>query len=96
MGQNVRYYEENMSKMSRMRMLRWIRGNTIVSASTISSCSMENRLRWFGHLIWRPRSVPIRRSDETMVKEAIRTRNRPNQTWTKTIKMDVLVIDLMR
>jgi hypothetical protein len=49
---------------------------------------VQHRLRWFGHIQWRPAEAPIR-------NEVIRRtgnegcRGRPNLTWEESVKRDL-------
>jgi hypothetical protein len=82
-------------------MLRWICGNTRrdrvrnddirerLGVASVEEKLVQHRLRWFGHIQWRPadalvRSGVIRRSDNEK-----RGRGRPNLTYEESVKRDL-------
>jgi hypothetical protein len=47
---------------------------------------IQHRLRWFGHMQWRPAEAPIR-NGVTVNKK--RGRGRPNLIWEESMKRDL-------
>jgi hypothetical protein len=95
-----RWYVQQLS-VAEMRILRWICGNTRrdwvrnddirerLGVAPVEEKLVQHRLRWFGHIQWRPAEAParsrvIRRSGNE--KRGIR---RPNLTWEEFMKRDL-------
>ena len=79
---------EHRMEVTKIRMLRWMRGNTIIDrirnqefreklgVAPLSAKMRENRLRWFGHVQRKTHDAPIRRI-ECIIVESKRSRGRP-------------------
>jgi hypothetical protein len=82
-------------------MLRWFCGHTRrdrirnevirerVGVTTIEEKLTQHRLRWFGHIQWRPREAPVRSGILKRVDKVKRGRDRPKLIWDKSIKRDL-------
>jgi hypothetical protein len=101
----VKTQHTHRMKVAEMRMLRWICGHTIrdkirndvirykINVSPIDEKMRERRLQWFGHVMRRPTTAPVRRT-ETLVSEGRRRRGRPKKTWRETIRQDLASLKL--
>jgi hypothetical protein len=84
-----------------MRMLRWICGHTRLDrvrnddirdrleVAPIEAKLIQHRLRWFGHVYWRPSEAPVHRGIIKWDNNVKRGRDRPNLTWEEAIKRDL-------
>jgi hypothetical protein len=73
-------------------MLRWICGNTRrdrvwnddmrerLGVAPVEEKLVQHRLRWFGHIQWRPAKAPVRREVIRQTSNERRGRGRPNLT----------------
>jgi hypothetical protein len=50
---------------------------------------VQHRLRWFGHIQWRPAEAPIRNGVIRRIDNEKRDRGRPNLTWEESVKRDL-------
>jgi hypothetical protein len=50
---------------------------------------MQHRLRWFGHIQWRPAEAPIRNGVIRRTGNEKRGRGRPNLIWEESVKRDL-------
>jgi hypothetical protein len=50
---------------------------------------MQHRLRWFGHIQWRPAEAPVRNGVIRRTGNEKRGRERPNLTWNESVKRDL-------
>jgi hypothetical protein len=50
---------------------------------------VQHRLRWFGHIQWRPTEAPVRSGVIRRSSNAKRSRGRPNLTWEECVKRDL-------
>jgi hypothetical protein len=99
---------DHMQKINvaEMRMLRWMSGNTIkdklkndfirhkIGVAPIEDKLRENRLRWFGHILRRPKNAPVRRGEFFNMGETKRKRGRPKTTWLGLVKKDLNLCNL--
>jgi hypothetical protein len=60
-----------------------------VGVAPIEYKMMENRLRWFDHVRWRPTQATVRRLEEWGKEKIGRGRGRPKQTWLKVVENDM-------
>ena len=49
----------------------------------------ETRLRWFGHIQYRPATAPVRKSLTMKVDGPPRGRDRLKRTWMEVVKIDM-------
>jgi hypothetical protein len=75
-----------------MRMLRWICGHTRkdrvrnddirerLRVAPVEKKLVQHRLKWFGHIQWRPTEVPIRNELIRRTDNEERDKGRPNLT----------------
>ena len=54
----------------------------------------ERRLTWYGHVMRRPPTAPIRRCLDMQVSVGRRQRGRPSKTWIKAVKEDILDLEI--
>lgn len=94
---------QHISKMSvaEMRMLRWMCGHTRldkirnecirnkVGVVTIEDKLREWRLRWFGHVMRRPREAPVRKVEDIKILGRKKGRGRPRLTWRRVVQYDM-------
>ncbi|MCX8759408.1 reverse transcriptase domain-containing protein [Vibrio parahaemolyticus] len=92
--------------VAEMRMLRWMSGNTIrdklkndfirhkIGVAPIEDKLRENRLRWFGHILRRPKNAPVRKGEFFNMGETKRRRGRPKTTWLGLVKKDLNLCNL--
>ncbi|KAK9069524.1 hypothetical protein SSX86_011428 [Deinandra increscens subsp. villosa] len=92
-------------EVTEMRMLRWMGGHTQLdrirnevfrgrfAMMSISEKIREGRLRWFGHVMRRQVSAPVRSVDSIIV-EGRRGRGRPKMSWRERIRLDLLDLHL--
>jgi len=74
-----------------------IRNNTIreiVEVAPIVEKSVENRLRWFGHVERKPVDAVVRRVDQMEKSWVKRGRGRPKKTIRETIRKDLEASEL--
>ena len=83
-----------------MRMLRWMCGNTRrdkmrnedirikIGVASIEE-KRENRLRWFGHVRYRPTNVPVWRVERIKLGQVKKAQGRPKKTWMEVIRQDI-------
>jgi hypothetical protein len=50
---------------------------------------MQHRLRWFGHIQWRPTDAPIRNEVIRRTDNKNGGRGRPNLIWEESVKRDL-------
>jgi hypothetical protein len=50
---------------------------------------MQHRLRWFGHIQWRPAEALVRNGVIRRTGNEKRGRERPNLTWNESVKRDL-------
>ena len=84
-----------------MRMLRWMCGHTRlykirnecirnkVGVVTIEDKLREWRLRWFGHIMRRPRETPVRKVEHIKIIGRKKRRGRPRLTWRRVVQYDM-------
>ena len=84
-----------------MRMLCWICGHTRrdrvqnddicdrLEVAPIEEKLVQYRLRWFGHVQWRPPEAPVRSGILSQDSNVKRDRERPKLTWVEAIKGDL-------
>lgn len=60
--------------------------------TSIANKMRENRLRWFGHVKWRPNDALVRRS-ENLQNERVWDWGRPKKTWKRVIETDEFTRD---
>ncbi|KAL6549287.1 hypothetical protein OROGR_008431 [Orobanche gracilis] len=87
--------------VAEMRMLRWMYGHTKkdrlrnevirekVRVAYIEDKMMENRLRWFGHVMRRPVDASVRRLKSWGTINIVKGRDKPKKTWIKLIENDM-------
>jgi hypothetical protein len=87
--------------VAEMRMLRWFCGHTRrdrvrneeirdrVGVAPIEEKLIQHRLRWFGHVQWRPPEAPVRSGVLERGDNVKRGRGRPRLTWDETVKRDL-------
>ncbi|KAK9053899.1 hypothetical protein SSX86_024974 [Deinandra increscens subsp. villosa] len=92
-------------EVAEMRMLRWMGGHTQLdrirnevfrgrfAVTSISEKIREGRLRWFGHVMRRQVSAPVRSVDSIIV-EGRRGIGRPKMSWRERIRLDLLDLHL--
>jgi len=54
----------------------------------------ESRLRWFGHVMRRSVSAPMRRCEEIDLAQCKRGRDRPKMSWNAVIRSDMKYLGL--
>ncbi|GJY76362.1 hypothetical protein Tco_0481478 [Tanacetum coccineum] len=93
--------QANRMEVAKLRMLRWTCGKTILDmipngafrrnlqVATIVNKMREGRLRWFGHVKKRPRSV---RRVESITVDGVRRSSRPKLMWEDRLKTDLKVV----
>nr|CDJ90887.1 RNA-directed DNA polymerase (reverse transcriptase) domain containing protein [Haemonchus contortus] len=91
---------ERQLHSAEMRMLRWACGwtrldrirnedvRTVMQTAPVQLKMREQRLRWFGHVLRRPQSHPIRKAME-FEAQGKRPRGAPKKRWRDVIKKDV-------
>ena len=79
-------------------MLRWIYGHTRrdrvrnddirdrFGVAPIEEKLVQHRLRWFGHVQWRPLEAPVRSGIISQDSNVKRGRGRSKLTWVEAIK----------
>ena len=84
-----------------MCMLRWICGHTrrdrvrnddirdSLGVAPIKKKLVQHRLRWFGHVQWRPPEAPVRNEILKRDSSMKRGRGRLKLTWEEAIKEDL-------
>jgi hypothetical protein len=84
-----------------MRMLRWCCGHTrrdrvrnddirdMVGVASIEKKLIQHRLRWFGHVQWRPPEAPVRSGVLKRADNVKSGRGRPKLTWEESVKRDL-------
>jgi len=65
-----------------------------VGVAPIVEKSVENRLRWFGHVKRRPVDAVVRRIDQMEKSHVKRGKGRPKKTIRETIRKDLEVNEL--
>ncbi|XP_071729368.1 uncharacterized protein [Rutidosis leptorrhynchoides] len=87
-------------EVAEMRMLRWTCGRTMLDmlpngffrenmeVESIINKLREGRLRWFGHVMRRPLTAPVRRV-EALTLEGVRRRGRSRRRWEDRVKNDM-------
>jgi hypothetical protein len=87
--------------VAEMRMLRWIYGHIRrdrirsddildrLGVAPVEEKLVQHRLRWFGHMQWRPTEAPIRNGVIRQTGNKKRGRGRPNLIWEKFVKRDL-------
>ncbi|GKD52551.1 hypothetical protein Tco_1281527, partial [Tanacetum coccineum] len=93
--------QANRMEVAKLRMLRWTCGKTILDmipngafrrnlqVATIVNKMREGRLRWFGHVKKRPRSV---RRVESITVDGVRRSSRPKLMWEDRLKTVLKVV----
>ncbi|XGW19497.1 hypothetical protein V3C99_003389 [Haemonchus contortus] len=96
----VSKFHEGQLHSAEMRMLRWACGwtrldrvrnedvRTAMQTAPIQLKMREQRLRWFGHVLRRPQSHPIREAME-FEAQGKRPRGAPKKRWRDVIKKDL-------
>nr|CDJ93072.1 RNA-directed DNA polymerase (reverse transcriptase) domain containing protein [Haemonchus contortus] len=91
---------ERQLHSAEMRMLRWTCGwtrldrirneavRTVMQIAPVQLKMREQRLRWFGHVLRRPQSHPIRKAMEFEAQDK-RPRGAPKKRWRDVIKKDL-------
>nr|GFA20824.1 putative cytochrome P450 [Tanacetum cinerariifolium] len=59
-----------------------------LEVKTIINKMREGRLRWFGHVMRRPKSAPVR-IVEALVVDGLRRKGRPKLRWEDRVKHDM-------
>ena len=102
----TKHEHEQKMKVAEMRMLRWICGHSRmdkirnevirerVGVAPIEEKMMENRLRWYGHIMRRDPDAPVRRCAIRDIEIGRRGRGRPRKTWWETIRKDLELLEL--
>ena len=87
--------------VAEMRMLRWSYGHTRrdrvrnedirdrVGVAPIEEKLIQHRLRWFGHVQWRPLEAPVRSGILKRADNVKSGRGRPKLTWDESVKRDL-------
>jgi hypothetical protein len=87
--------------VAEMHMLCWICGHTRLDrmrnddihdrlgVAQIKEKRTQHRLRWFGHVHWRPLEASVHRGIIRRDNNVKRGRGRPNLTWEDAIKRDL-------
>jgi hypothetical protein len=87
--------------VAEMRTLRWFCGPTRrdrvrneeirdrVGVAPIEEKLIQHRLRWFGHVQWRPPEAPVRSGVLKRDDNVKRGRGRPRLNWDETVKRDL-------
>ncbi|PVH31462.1 hypothetical protein PAHAL_9G150900 [Panicum hallii] len=60
-----------------------------VGVAPIEEKVIQHRLRWFGHVQWRPPEAPVRSRVLMRGDNVKRGRGRPRLTWDETVKRDL-------
>jgi hypothetical protein len=103
MEQNVGLLRRHVQQLSvaEMRMLRWICDHTRrdrvrnddirerLGVAPVEEKLVQHRLRWFGHMQWRPAEAPICNGVIRRNSNKKRGRGRPNLTWEESMKRDL-------
>ena len=69
-----------------------VRNETIrerVGVAPIEEKLTQHRLRWFGHVQWRPPEAPVLSGVLKRVNKVKRDRGRPKLTWDESVKRDL-------
>jgi hypothetical protein len=102
----VKHCHVQKMSVAEMRMLRWMCGHTRkdhmrnevirhkLGVAPIEEKMRESRLRWFGHVMRRPRDAPVRRIETWGVEGGKRGRGRPRQTWVRVVKSDMHLLGI--
>jgi hypothetical protein len=87
--------------VAKMHMLRWTCGNTRrdrvqndntrkrLGVAPIEKKPVQHRLRWFGHIQWRPAETPVCSEVIRRTGNERRNRGRPNLAWEESVKRDL-------
>jgi hypothetical protein len=82
-------------------MLQWICGHTRrdrvrnddirerLGVAPVEKKPVQHRLKWFGHMQWRPVEAPIHNGVIRRTGNKKRGRGRPNLIWEKSVKRDL-------
>ncbi|KAL6576380.1 hypothetical protein OROHE_000161 [Orobanche hederae] len=96
---------ESKLEVAEMRMLRWSCSRTMLDripngvfrnalvVAPISAKVREGRLRWFGHVLRRQASAPVRRVKSLLV-EGGRRRGRTRRSWEEQLRLDLKALSL--
>ncbi|XP_070012880.1 uncharacterized protein [Nicotiana sylvestris] len=97
----VKISHVQMMKVAKMRMLRWMYGNTKmdmirnedirekVGVAPIEDKMREARLRWFGHIQRRSTDAPVRRCERLAMVGTRRGRGQSKKYWGEVIRQDI-------
>lgn len=95
---------ENKLHTTEMRMLRWAGGVTLkdkvrneymrgsFKVAPITDKILESRLRWYGHVMRRPKDYVVKKCLSIATKK--RGRGRPQATWMTTVQRDLKCLGL--
>ena len=95
----VRKENEVALQKAEMRMVRWMCGVKLqdgvpskelrrrLGLDDIISVLQQNRLQWYGHVLWKEDNDWVKKCMEYEV-EGTRPRGRPKKTWTEIVKKD--------
>ncbi|XP_070007691.1 uncharacterized protein [Nicotiana sylvestris] len=93
-------------KVTEMRMLTWMCGNTKmdkirnddirekVRVAPIDDKMREARLRWFGHIQRRSPYAPVMRCERLVVEGMRRGRGQPKKYWGDVIRQDTVRLQI--
>ena len=56
----------------------------------------QHRLRWFGHVQWRPLEAPVHSGVLKRVDKLKRCRGRPKLTWDESVKRDLKDLNISK
>jgi hypothetical protein len=82
-------------------MLRWFCGHARrdrvwnddirdrIEVAPIEKKLIQHRLRWFGHIQWRPSEIPVRSGVLKWANNVKSGRGRPKLTWDESVKRDL-------
>ena len=62
---------------------------TKIDVASIEEKMRENRLRWFGHVRYRPTNASVRRVECINLGQVKRAQGRPKKTWMEVIRQDI-------
>jgi hypothetical protein len=87
--------------VAEIRMLHWCCGHTRrdrvrndnirdkLGVAPIEDKLIQHRLRWFGHIQWRPLEAPVRSGVLKRADNVKSGRGRPKLTWDESVKRDL-------
>jgi hypothetical protein len=72
-------------KRSGLERLTYVR----LGVTPVEEKLVQHRLKWFGHIQWRPADAPIRNGAIRTTGNEKRDRGRPSLIWEESVKRDL-------